>query len=794
MYKAYVVELDNIRPHTNADRLNIARIFNTDVIIGKNLKVGDKVVYFPSDGQLDKDFAEYCNLLRKKDDLGNNIGGYMDPNKRNIKAIKLRGEYSDGIVIGIDKLAEFTKTSTDDYCSGYSFNEVNGYPICNKYVPKKKSNNQNNLVKKRSKNLSDKYPLFHEHYDTAQLAYNTNNILDGDKLTISLKMHGCFTHDARIKTTASKAKRISDIKVGDKVLGVDHNGHIVETKVLNTFINGKTKEWIKLKTTRNGEKGEKYSSVTVTPNHQYLCLDKKTYKPIKDFKVGDKVLSVKKTKALTSHQKSILIGKILGDGYLHLLDTTGEVQFSHAKKYEDYLDYTINSLGGIAYKLNHEYISGYGTTMVRARTFKETSIYNLAKEIVNLNRNVNNTDNRLKDNIVNYFNEISLAFLYMDDGNLAHSQSQKDRAIISICSYTTQHDVDILIKCFNKLGLYPVYYQDNNGYNRLRLNTNEAYKMFDMIEKYIPNNQRYKLPKEYRYNVENYQFDNISIDSYDYIENTIVEKQYFEAKKGYQKYDIETETHNYIAGGVIVHNSSQRTSYTKVFNKKSILDRIKSVFKPMESKYDLISGTRRVILDSFDGGFYGNNHFREQWHKFFDGKLEKGETVYYEVVGYTDKDSLIMPIASNKKIGDKEFIKKYGNETKFTYGCENGQSNIYVYRMSMTNEDGVEVDYSTDYTRIRCEQMGVNHVPILHEMIVDHHEVNHDKLIEDIMKYADGVDPIGKTHIREGIVVRIENRPKFTAYKHKSMAFKIIEGIIKEDAIEPDIEERDSLS
>lgn len=430
MYKAYVVELDNIRPHTNADRLNIARIFNTDVIIGKNLKVGDKVVYFPSDGQLDKDFAEYCNLLRKKDDLGNNIGGYMDPNKRNIKAIKLRGEYSDGIVIGIDKLAEFTKTSTDDYCSGYSFNEINGYPICNKYVPKKKSNNQNNVVKKRSKNLSDKYPLFHEHYDTAQLAYNTNNILDGDKLTISLKVHG----------------------------------------------------------------------------------------------------------------------------------------------------------------------------------------------------------------------------------------------------------------------------------------------------------------------------------------------------------------------------SSQRTSYTKVFNKKSILDRIKSVFKPMESKYDLISGTRRVILDSFDGGFYGNNHFREQWHKFFDGKLEKGETVYYEVVGYTDKDSLIMPIASNKKIGDKEFIKKYGNETKFTYGCENGQSNIYVYRMSMTNEDGVEVDYSTDYTRIRCEQMGVNHVPILHEMIVDHHEVNHDKLIEDIMKYADGVDPIGKTHIREGIVVRIENRPKFTAYKHKSMAFKIIEGIIKEDAIEPDIEERDSLS
>jgi hypothetical protein len=55
--------------------------------------------------------------------------------------------------------------------------------------------------------------------------------------------------------------------------------------------------------------------------------------------------------------------------------------------------------------------------------------------------------------------------------------------------------------------------------------------------------------------------------------------------------------------------------------------------------------------------------------------------------------------------------------------------------------------------------------------------------------FYDGPDPIGKTHIREGVVVRIINRPKFTAYKHKNINFRILEGIYKEDATAPDMEE-----
>ena len=48
----YVVKVKDLRPHTNADRLQILRVFEEDVIVGLDTHVGDVGVYFPVDGQL----------------------------------------------------------------------------------------------------------------------------------------------------------------------------------------------------------------------------------------------------------------------------------------------------------------------------------------------------------------------------------------------------------------------------------------------------------------------------------------------------------------------------------------------------------------------------------------------------------------------------------------------------------------------------------------------------------------------------------------------------------------------
>ena len=247
-----------------------------------------------------------------------------------------------------------------------------------------------------------------------------------------------------------------------------------------------------------------------------------------------------------------------------------------------------------------------------------------------------------------------------------------------------------------------------------------------------------------------------------------------------------------------MHGTSQRTGYLPVFKgyKRSLWDKIMKRDGTPIYEWGYVSGTRRTVLENFDGGFYGSNLFREQHSKFFEGKLHKGEEVYYEVVGFTDTGAPIMASAANKKLNDKAFIKQYGETTTFSYGCEAPQSELYVYRMTMTNEDGDVVEYSPDFMRYRCEQMGCKTVPVMWKGFADETIDWNDAgmtagewVMEKAEQYYAGPDPIGKTHTREGVVVRIVNKPKFCAYKHKNFEFKCLEGLVKAEAEAPDMEE-----
>lgn len=261
-----------------------------------------------------------------------------------------------------------------------------------------------------------------------------------------------------------------------------------------------------------------------------------------------------------------------------------------------------------------------------------------------------------------------------------------------------------------------------------------------------------------------------------------------------------------------MHGTSGRTGYLPKLKKmkRSLLDIILRREGTPIYDWGYVTGTRRVVLNDFDGGFYGDNSFREKHAKFFEGKLNKGETVYYEIVGFLDSGAPIMPSVANSKISDKAFSKKYGPTTTFSYGCasrafhsyeENKdipQSDIYVYRMTMTTPDGNIIEYTPSYMRYRCEQMGVKSVPLLWKGIIpDNTWINTHSAgewVKDLAEqYYDGPDPIGKCHIREGVVIRLIEKPKFCAYKHKNLNFKILEGIIKNEAIEPDMEEAQDL-
>ena len=441
-YCGYVTTLKNVRPHPNADKMKLADCFGNTVCVGLNANEGDVVIYFPTDGQLSVEFCREHDLVRRKDEQGNPAGGYLDPDKRNIKAIKLRGEKSDGITFPLTAL-EFTGIDISTFNVGDTITVVNGHEICQKYIPRGRrglaGGGGGNRTRKHKEPVA---PQFAEHADTEQLAYNLSAFKPGDEIEISLKMHGTSQ--------------------------------------------------------RTG-----YLPKLVGYNDSWPCR--------------------------------------AGNAFRHML---------------------------------------------------------------------------------------------------------------------------------NKMGCY----------------------------------------------------------------------------HGEDKHDGE----------------------------------------PIY-EYGYVTGTRRVVLDDFDGGFYGSNEFREQHSKKFEGKLWKGETCYYEVVSFTNTGLPIMGRASVPKDARKE----YGDEMIFHYGLEEG-SDMYVYRMTMTSPDGNVVEYSPSFLRYRCDLMGIKCVPIFETFIIPEHTLNADGTIEDLSnkageyvkekaeQYYDGPDPIGKTHVREGVVVRVVNRPKFTAYKHKNFLFKMIAGIISE--------------
>ena len=490
MYCGYVVKVDKLRPHGNADRLQIATFFGNDTCVGLDIVPGEIGIYFPTDGQLSVQYCEANNLVRKKDENGNNIGGYLDPDKRNVTAVRLRGERSDGLYMPLSSLV-FTGANLDDINIGDTIDIVNGVEICCKYIPrgnKRRSGGQTDGNRTRKKKVPVA-PLFAEHADTEQLAYNLSAFKTGDEIEISLKMHG------------------------------------------------------------------------------------------------------------TSQRT----------GYLPVL-------------------------------------KGY-----------------------------------------------------------------------------KQDFWGRLLRC---------------------INADKKMKPF-------------------------------------------VAKLYDQA----------------------------------IRNATPIYD------------WGYVTGTRRTVLDNYDGGYYGNNEFREIHSKAFEGKLHKGETAYYEVVGFTTNGTPIMSSSDNAKVNDKEFIKQYGQTTTFSYGCSptgektkygkdedgiysiteyNKYSDMYVYRMTLTTEEGHIVEYTPDYMRYRCEQMGIKCVPVFEKFIIpevisvetENGDIVFDSKPVDAGQYVlnranlyyDGPDPVGKTHVREGVVVRIVNKPKFAAYKHKNFSFKVLEGLAKAVAEAPDMEEADGLT
>lgn len=92
---AVTLERVTVRPHPNADRLELARVGLFDAVVGKgSFQTGDVAFYIPEQAILPDTLISTLNL----------DGKLAGPQKNRIKAVKLRGALSQGIVASLDIL------------------------------------------------------------------------------------------------------------------------------------------------------------------------------------------------------------------------------------------------------------------------------------------------------------------------------------------------------------------------------------------------------------------------------------------------------------------------------------------------------------------------------------------------------------------------------------------------------------------------------------------------------------------------------------------------------------------
>lgn len=187
MYQAIVSKI-NTHKHPNADKIQLGTCFGFQVVVGLNIQDGDLGVFFPTDGQLSDEFCKKNNLYPQFDKDGNRVGGgFIDPKNRRVRAQNFRGAKSDGFWVPLSYFDYLPKAHLEE---GFTFTELCGRPICNKYVNPATTKAIKYSQAKGLRFSIKETPLFPMHEDTRQLKYFIGQIPEGSTIWITEKLHG----------------------------------------------------------------------------------------------------------------------------------------------------------------------------------------------------------------------------------------------------------------------------------------------------------------------------------------------------------------------------------------------------------------------------------------------------------------------------------------------------------------------------------------------------------------------------------------------------------------------------
>lgn len=377
---------------------------------------------------------------------------------------------------------------------------------------------------------------------------------DSDKFDITKaqvddKIDGCLPFRTPLKLWYGGTITIGEVvskKLNVTLVGQNENGDIVPTTIKNYFNNGFKENWIELYYEKgfNGGygKGKSTNVLRITDNHHIVLNGK--YQSCKNAKIGDKIIHHLKMPSNTVLHfiKSSLLGdgSISSNGHGYRF-TEGHTQ----QEYRDYIDYCL----GDCKAKNDKRKSGLGSDIYRSIS-KTYHLDDIFSEWYRCN------NKKVIPDDLSWIDDFSIAKWYMDDGSLLHSDSQSDRAMFHTHCFDKRDVIRLIEKLKSLYYIDAVEQYTDKGWC-IRINKgkyNSIENFWCAISNYIIPCMRYKLPKKYR-DVKFVKYSR-GIEWHSKKEIQIIDikipKTFPHGKVGF---DIQTETGNYFAKNILVHNS-----------------------------------------------------------------------------------------------------------------------------------------------------------------------------------------------------------------------------------------------
>ena len=262
-YLAKIVRVNQFKPHTDLEvtRLKACVVDGFNILCGIDSEPG-LYVYFPTACCLNPDFLRYANLYKHKEyNADPEQSGMFEDNGR-VKAIRLRGELSEGFILPVTILENYvlSVTNVELTCEeGTEFDIVEHdgktFWINKKYIPKRTQGAPGSSVGRAARQPKgiDKIieDQFRFHYDTTLIKKCPHVIKPNDLISITEKVHGTSGISARVLCNPEPYAhwynklfvKISQFFGGDSVLGPVYDYiYASRTVIKNRFFNKKASD------------------------------------------------------------------------------------------------------------------------------------------------------------------------------------------------------------------------------------------------------------------------------------------------------------------------------------------------------------------------------------------------------------------------------------------------------------------------------------------------------------------------------------------------------------------------